>query len=98
VRLEYTNWQFDIERAPKGRTVKALRSVKDTKTGEKVELSYDEYQADHIILATKCGKVTRSYWIPEQDRWCMLAKGEEPLAWQPWPEHPSKAKQTEDAR
>jgi hypothetical protein len=44
----------------------------------------------HVILASKCGKVTHSYWVAKEARWCMFNKGEAPVAWQPWPEHPDK--------
>lgn len=43
-----------------------------------------------IIVATSCGKVTISQFLPKADRWEMLAKDEQPLAWQDWPEHPGK--------
>ncbi|OAP40382.1 hypothetical protein AU381_00190 [Sinorhizobium glycinis] len=38
-----------------------------------------------VILETKCGKVTKTYWIEKEGRWAGFAKGEEPIAWQPWP-------------
>lgn len=41
-----------------------------------------------VILATKCGKVTTSRYLPKEDRWEMLAKGEQPTAWHSWPTYP----------
>jgi hypothetical protein len=38
-----------------------------------------------IILETKCGKVIKTNYLPKEDRWAGLAKGEQPVAWQEWP-------------
>jgi hypothetical protein len=35
--------------------------------------------------------VTR--WLADQDRWEGMTKGQEPVAWQPWPDYP----ETEEA-
>ena len=84
-------WDTDISKAPKGRTV--TRYV----THDKGRTAYDSFEQDHIIAASSCGKVTRSYWIPKEGRWCMFTKENPPIAWMPWPEHPSATNQTEDA-
>lgn len=93
--VSYGSWDFDISRAPKGNMVTRYVATKDGKK------PFEAFEADHVILATKCGKVTVSYWIPDESRWCMLSKGEEPVAWQRWPDHPdaeaSKSKHTEEA-
>ena len=47
------------------------------------------FQPARLILATKCGKVTSSQYLPKENRWEALAKSESPIAWQAWPEHPS---------
>lgn len=61
---------------------------------------------DYVWLATKCGRVVRSYWVSISDRsgdgyWGMsMGLKEEPLAWQPYvkPVHPFElAKQEESA-
>lgn len=78
-------WNTNISEAPRGKTVSKNITTKD---GVK---PYDAFEQEDVILASKCGKVTRSYWIPKENRWCMFAKGEEPVAWQEWPIHPSKA-------
>ncbi len=77
-------WNYDITQAPKGHL--------ESRKSPKGDGYYDEYVHDHIIIATKCGKVTRSYWVPKESRWCMMSKNEEPEAWIAWPVHPSKAK------
>lgn len=77
------NWNTEINDAPKG--------AETERKNPRGEGTYTEFVPEHIIVATKCGKVTRSYWIPKEGRWCMLAKNEQPVAWMPWPSHPSKA-------
>lgn len=93
-------WNHDISQAPRGKTVKATRLVKDTKTGDKVPLAYEEHQADIVILATKCDRAIRSYWIEKEQRWAGLAPNEQPEAWMDWPIHPrlSKPIQAEGAQ
>lgn len=78
-----SEWNYDITQAPKGHL--------ESRKAPKGDGYYDEYVHDHIIIATKCGKVTRSYWVPKENRWCMMSKNEEPEAWMLWPSHPSKA-------
>ena len=80
-----SNWNFDVTQAPRG------RDVTKTKTIGGKEVEYTVFERDPIFVATKCGKVTTSYWIPKESRWCMLAEGEEPVAWLPWPEYPSRS-------
>lgn len=78
-------WNTDISEAPKGRTETRKVNVEDKKVTRQF------YVPDKLILACRDGKtVTVSQWIPSESRWCFLAKGEEPLAWQAWPEHPEK--------
>lgn len=69
-------WSFDITAAPRGRYV--LRSAAKGKGHIKT------FEPAAVILATKCGKVTVSHYLPEQKRWMMLADGEQPVAWMPW--------------
>ncbi|HKY87626.1 MAG TPA: hypothetical protein VJL90_12760 [Pseudorhodoplanes sp.] len=76
------SWNFDISKAPRGKYV-----VQHRKFG-KGEGDIRVFVPDRVILATKCGKVTLSKYIPDEKRWEMLAKGEEPVAWFPWPEYP----------
>lgn len=72
-------WHTDIKAAPHGRYV-----VRQHKPGVDTRV----FVPERVILATKCGKVTISHYIPDEKRWMMLAKGEQPVAWQLWPEHP----------
>lgn len=76
------SWSFDISQAPLGRMVVHRHATKDGWT-----LS-ERFAPDSVILATKCGKVLKSHWLPLEERWVMLAKGEEPVAWMAWPDHP----------
>ena len=77
------DWNFEIEAAPRGQTTLQPRKVGDKETTVSV------FVPDRVILATKCGKVTLSEWLPKEGRWMMLAAGEQPVAWQLWPEHPA---------
>jgi len=78
-------WSKDVSKAPKGH-------METRKIGKNMA---EIFVPDRVILATKCGKVTLSYWHPEKDdkpgRWNMLNQGEEPVAWFPWPEYPSES-------
>jgi len=97
-----TQWSFDISTAPKGKTVTTTRLVTDksSASGKSVR-DFEEFVPDHIWIATKCGKVSRTYWIPEHGknpgRWSGLATGEQPIAWMPFvvPAHPNAS---EDGR
>lgn len=76
-------WNTDIKAAPHGRyEIKQRREGVDTRV----------FVAERVILATKCGKVTLSHYIPQEKRWLMLGKNEQPDAWMPWPEHPNSAR------
>jgi hypothetical protein len=76
------NWNFDITAAPRGKTVAQERTIKD-KT-----ILVNVFQHDKLIVATKCGQVFGSRYLPEPERWEGLAKGEQPVAWMHWPDHP----------
>jgi hypothetical protein len=82
-----STWNLAISQAPRGRNVTQIRTIK----GADVEVAV--FERENVILATKCGKVTTSYYIPKEDRWCMLAAGEQPVAWMAWPEHPSHGRE-----
>lgn len=75
-------WNFDISKAPRGSYVIKNRKFGASPADTKV------FRPDRLILATKCGKVTTSQYIPDEKRWEFLATGEEPVAWQVWPDHP----------
>lgn len=76
------NWNAEINEMPLGGMVE--RSVQ-TKDGVR---KYDEYVSENVIVASKCGKVIKSYWLPKEQRWAGLANGEQPIAWMRWPDHP----------
>lgn len=77
-----SNWNHDLSQAPRGKMVPTTVKTKD---GLKQS---ETYQREYIIAAGRCGAVTKSYWIPEQERWCMFTKDVPPGAWMPWPENP----------
>lgn len=78
-------WNFDISQAPRG------RNIVTTRDGKNGPMSVTRFVPDRVIAASKCGKVTVSYFIPDEDRWCMFTHGEPPIAWRPWPEYPEIA-------
>lgn len=88
-------WNTNIQEAPRGRNVTVMRNTKTRNGIERVPVN--EFEIDPVWLATKCGKVVRSYWIPKTDknpgRWGGLANGELPIAWQTYvvPVHPFAA-------
>lgn len=82
------NWNTDISKAPRGKTVET------TVITAKGPRPASRFIPVRVILATKCGKVVLSHFIPDDEgrgRWQMLAKREEPLAWMAWPEFPQSA-------
>lgn len=84
------SWNPDISEAPLGRTVQIQRLVKDKNSASGQSLKFvDEFVRDDVILASKCGKVIKSYWIPDEHRFAGFSQGEAPTAWMPWPQHPS---------
>ena len=86
-------WNTNISEAPRGRTV--LKAKPDGKSGGEVQFSVFEPTA--VILTTKCDQSIKSQWLPKHKvgehppreiagRWLGLRNGEQPVAWQPWPE------------
>ncbi|MEN3145724.1 hypothetical protein ABCW43_00255 [Neorhizobium sp. IRAMC:178] len=99
----YGNWDFDISRAPKGKTVSHQRLVPGKEAGDECSArTFEVFEADDVILASKCGKVIKSYWLPKENRWAGFKAGEEIRAWQAWPSHPdappAQAKKDEQAK
>lgn len=85
-------WSFDIAAAPRGRYV--LRAASNGKGHVKT------FEPVRVFLATKCGQVTISNYLPDSKRWEMLSANEQPIAWMPWggqkkavdfPAHPQRA-------
>lgn len=79
------NWRTDLDAAPRGQHV---TNIVTTKNGAR---SSRHFVSEPVILASKCGKVVKSKWL-EDGRWEFFNKGEQPVAWQPWPTHPGAAK------
>lgn len=70
-------WSADIAKAPRGR-YRVIPAGKDAKSARKV------FERAEIIVASACGVVCVSYFIPDEKRWNMFAAGEHPVAWQPY--------------
>lgn len=80
-----TDWNFNIEEAPKSTVVYKEYTRKDGKKVKKPEFNFIAIWAtDGLIL-------TRTHWLPEQERWNMFKKDSPPKAWQPYliPELPT---------
>lgn len=81
-------WNFNLSEAPRGHIETRTRVVKDEPK------PFDFFVEDPIWAATKCGKVIKTHWMPQNGRdggrWIGLGTSEEPVAWQPYitPEHP----------
>jgi len=85
-----SNWNMNISEAPIGREVTKTVLVADKKSASgKSVRDFQEHQKDDVILASKCGKVIKSYWIPAEKRWAGFQPGEHIVAWMAWPEHPN---------
>ncbi|NTF67939.1 hypothetical protein [Rhizobium rhizogenes] len=89
------SWNHDISQAPRGHMITVMRNTK-TKDGI-FRVPVEEFEPDILWLATICGKVIRSYWVPANGRhdgyWPGFAQkdGTPPVAWQPYviPTHPN---------
>ena len=81
-------WNFDIDEAPRGTTV---RKVITNSKG--IDVARDTFLPDKVIVAASGRMVMVSYWMPPQEdrpngRWHGLAAAERPIAWMPFPEFP----------
>jgi len=85
-------WNRDMSTAPRGKTVWTHRKTK-TSAGI-IDKPVQEFEPTILWLATKCGKVLKSYFIPaterQDGRWSGFGTNEAPIAWQPYavPVHP----------
>jgi hypothetical protein len=77
-------WNFDISQAP--------RSFIETVAVPHGENTRQRHVVRFIwIIAAYPGpgrKVGRTTWLPDEERWEGMTKGEYPIAWMPWPEYP----------
>ena len=76
-------WNDDLNAAPKSYYEDVARMVKDAQQTVKRLVSV------YIIAAYDGGKVSRTRWLPDEDRWEGFAKGQQPEKWLPYPEYPS---------
>ena len=89
-------WNYDMAMAPRGRHETRARTIKNEKQ------EYDVFIPERVLLAhPRDGLVYASYWIEPnkfcaRGRWAGWREGDEPLAWQAYPEHPFQAKASDD--
>ena len=76
-------WNFNMEEAPRGETKLV------TKTIGKNKVEVEEYKPVEILAAGSDLVVTVTRWNPKEGRWNMFSKATPPIAWQPYPTHPS---------
>ena len=81
-------WRKDVDNMPKGSIVETV-IMRDGK-----EIIKQVFKPETVIVAVQ-GVVTLSRWLPPQKdrpagRWDMLATGQQPEAWMPWPEYPEE--------
>ncbi len=80
-------WNFNMDEAPKG----------DYVTTKRGETTTEVFKPVFLLLAAKPDLITKSYWIPEQNRWCAFTapsgSKQQPFAWMLWPEFPNKESQ-----
>lgn len=81
------DWNFDMEKAPRGET---REHVWTNKKGKECKKTF--HRGERILTASKCGKVIVSDWLEKEGRWNCYSKGSGPIAWMALPIHP-EAKQ-----
>lgn len=72
-------WNSDISKAPHGYYDIQSRKVKGDKTAD-----HQVFRREYVWLASKCGIVTLSSYIPDQKRWEFFSRNETPIAWHPF--------------
>ena len=79
-------WNFNIDEVYKG---VFIERIIETKKGNK---TIKKFKANYIWAAGSCGVVTKSNWLPKEERWNCFTKDVPPIAWQKFetPEHPDK--------
>lgn len=70
------NWSSDISKAPHGRYDVVARNIRGGGTAD-----HRVFRPAYVWLASRCGKVTMSSYLPDQKRWEMFSRGEQPVAW-----------------
>lgn len=77
-------WNHDMAAAPRGET------RTETRTIGKNEVERQIHTAPTIFAAGADGElVTLTRWLPKEGRWLMFTKDHPPIAWMPFPLHPS---------
>ena len=78
-----TQWNYNMGEAPKS----YIEGKVHLREGKPVSIPT---LVPKKIIAAVDGEalVTLTYWLPNEDRWCMFAHGQVPMCWMPWPEYP----------
>ena len=84
-------WNFNIDEAPKGRTITEKEISNKGKVFER-----ERFIPDRILICVDDGQewVGYSHWIPlhangkDGNRWEFIASDQKPLAWMYPPKHP----------
>lgn len=86
-------WNYDMSAAPRGEWTETVE-----KGGRSGERHVRRYSAPRVIIASRCGKVITSRWLPPDEkekrpvgRWEFFTADSDPLAWQPYPTHPQES-------
>jgi len=79
-----SEWNFNMDEAPQ-----SCYEDREVKSGKGTAIK-EVFVPVKIIAASKCDKVNISYYLPKENRWCMYAKNELPIAWQIYPDHPNE--------
>lgn len=89
-----TGWNFDMSSAPKSYFDTETRIIRGKPQDVQIPIDVP------LVLATKCGRVLKSRWLPAkpkdkngytdrpEGRWEFLGTKEQPIAWRPWFTHP----------
>lgn len=76
-------WNRDMSEAPHGKYEVRARKTKSGTADKKV------FVPAYVIAAGTGTFVTGSFYLPDEKRWEFFTKDVPPIAWKPWPTHPS---------
>jgi hypothetical protein len=76
-------WSFDMSKAPRGHYVVKSRSNGKTSSDTRV------FVPENVIIGTAQGEVLKSWYLPDEKRWCGCSLKTEVVCWMAWPEHPN---------
>lgn len=68
-------WNHEVTEAPRG----SYRTVQSGKDGER-----EVHDPVEVVVASACGVVCVSRWLPTERRWNMFTLDAPPIAWMPY--------------